>query len=33
MDFGTGETRTVEFISTDDFTEWDSVEFQVDASF
>jgi hypothetical protein len=31
--FGTGETRTVEFVSSDPFTSWDEVEFQVEFSF
>ena len=33
QDWGAGETRTVEFISTDDYQEWDEIEFQVDTEY
>lgn len=34
QDFGSGETRTIEFTSTDDWDpDWDEIEFQVDTQF
>ncbi|HVM20401.1 MAG TPA: hypothetical protein VNT52_09330 [Acidimicrobiales bacterium] len=32
-DFAAGQTITVEFVSTDDFADWDEIEFQVDTEF
>lgn len=32
-DWKAGQTRTVEFFSTDDYTEWDDIEFQIDMAF